>query len=251
MAQRVLAIGDTHDSPELDKDRFRWFGRLARDLRVNQVVQIGDMFTFDSLCKYADNASHEGKLKPEFLDDLASGEEALEQFNKGLGPYKCKKHITIGNHEARIYSYEDRNPEVWGLMRRDYYKVLKKGGWGWTDFGDFYMVDGVGFTHVPINRMGRPYGGKNAENQVANDAIFDVVFGHSHIEKVVTTPKIGPNKRIKVINLGSGMPNGHVEPYAKHGTTGWTYGAYELLIKSKQIVSQKFYCMEELEDRYG
>ena len=118
MAQRVLAIGDTHDSPELDKDRFRWFGRLARDLRVNQVVQIGDMFTFDSLCKYADNASHEGKLKPEFLEDLESGEEALEQFNKGLGPYKCKKHITIGNHEARIYSYEDRNPEVWGLMRR-------------------------------------------------------------------------------------------------------------------------------------
>ena len=248
---RVLAIGDTHDSPELDKKRFKWFGRLARDLRVRCVVQIGDMFTFDSLCKYADNSTHEGKLKPEFIEDLESGEEALEEFRKGLGPYRVRKHITLGNHEARIYSYEDRNPEVWGMMRRDFFKLLKRQGWSYTDFGEYYFIDGVGFTHVPLNRMGRPYGGKNAENQIGNDSKFDVILGHSHIEKVVTVPKIGPNQSVKVINLGCALPDGHIEKYARHSTTGWTYGAYELFISKGRIASQKFYCMEELEQKYG
>ena len=43
----VLAIGDMHDSPRLNKDRFLWCGRAAVELNVNKIIQIGDFLSVD------------------------------------------------------------------------------------------------------------------------------------------------------------------------------------------------------------
>ena len=137
------------------------------------------------------------------------------------------------------------------LCAGDYYKVLKRRGWAYTDFGDIHYIEGVGFTHVPLNRMGRPFGGKNAESTIGNESKSDIVYGHSHIRGTKTIPKIGKQQNITVLNLGCALPNGHIESYAKHSMTGWTYGAYELLLSKGRILADKFHCMEELEDRYG
>ena len=58
---RVLAIGDAHDSSEVDKDRFRWFGRHAAQMRPDAVVFIGDIADFDSLSRHAAPGSLGGR----------------------------------------------------------------------------------------------------------------------------------------------------------------------------------------------
>ena len=90
--------------------------------------------------------------------------------------------------------------------------------------GEFYFIGDVGFTHAPLNTMGKAYGGMHAENQIARDTLHDVVYGHSHKRVDKTYPKMG-NQYVNIINLGTSLPQGHVEEYARHTLTGWSYGS--------------------------
>ena len=249
---RGIAIGDTHDDPRIPKDRFYWLGKLAADTKADFVIQIGDFITLDSLCRYIDNASYEARKTPLYLHDMQSQEEALSAFDKGLGKFKPKiKHITLGNHEDRVESWSNRHPEIYGIMSGMMLDNFAKHGWTVSEFGQMYYIGGVGFVHVPLNEMGKPYGGKTAESRVANDALHDVVFGHSHRNRVYTASKVGDGQHLRIINLGCALPEGHVEKYAKHSSTGWTYGAYELEIADGHITDWNFVSMNNLEKLYG
>lgn len=248
---RVLAIGDAHDDPAIPKDRFRWMGKHAQAMGADYVIQIGDMFTLDSLNQHIPNDTLQGKQKNPFSRDLESAEEALSEFDRGLGSHKPKKHETCGNHERRAWVYEDMNPEAQNLLVGPMTCLLEQYGWGWSEYGEFFFLGGVGFVHAALNRLSKTYGGKNSEQTIANDAVFDIVIGHSHSGRVWRAPKIGPSQFVNVVNLGCALPHGHVEDYAKHATTGWTWGVYELLIRSGHIESASFVSMLELERRYG
>lgn len=249
--QRVLAIGDLHDDPRLpDKDRFEWMGRYAKDNKVDRIVQIGDWGTWDSVSRHEDRSTIRGRALPSFEDDLASFSLSLAAFDKGLDGYNCPKHITEGNHEARVQTYENLHPVHEGSMMLRVREAMSRRGWTSTPFGQFYFVEGVGFTHVPLNIMGRPYGGKTL-NSMGNDAVHSIVFGHSHKGTFQTFPKIGPSSKIDILNLGCGLPHGHVEDYARLSTTGWHYGVYDLTLQAGQIVSHSHVSMIRLEELYG
>jgi len=249
---RVLAIGDAHDSPGLPKDRFHWMGRHAADSRPDWVVQIGDFLTLDSLNSHDGNHTLNGRAKPAYLADMASGKEALDAFNTALpSDYAPRRHITLGNHEERIWKWTNTAPETAGMMEHEFTSILDSAGWSWGRFGEFFFLGGVGFTHAPLNRLGKPYGGKNSEQTIANDACFDIVSGHSHIGRQWRAPKIGPSQHVTVLNLGCALPDGHVEEYARMSTTGWTYGVYDLVISAGHIASASFVPMAELQRRYG
>lgn len=247
-----IAIGDTHDDPRLPKDRFRWLGALVRDTKADFVVQIGDFSTFDSLCRYIDNSSYEARSTPVFLQDVQSQAEALTEFDKGLGRFKPKlKHITFGNHDDRVESFSNRHPEIYGVLGGMVNDNFTRHGWTVSEYGKIIFVGGVGFVHVPFNAMGKPFGGKTAEHQIAAQSTFDVVFGHSHRNRLHTAEKIGDSNFVRVLNLGSALPYGHVEKYAKHSSTGWSYGAYELTLADNHIMEWNFHDMRELERKYG
>lgn len=249
---RVLAIGDAHDSPKLDKERFNWMGRHAAETRPDWIVQIGDLLTLDSLNSHESNASFAGKAKPSYLADIASGKEALDAFNTALPTgYEPRKHITLGNHEERVWRWSNEAPETVGMMEVELTSILEESGWAWSRYGEFLFLGGVGFVHVPLNRLGKPYGGKNSEQQIANDSVTDTIFGHSHIGRQWRAPKIGPAQHVTVLNLGCALPDGHIEDYAKMSTTGWTFGIYDLTIGGGHILSASFIPMAELERRYG
>lgn len=249
---RVLAIGDAHDDPRLDKERFKWFGRLAAESRPDAIVQIGDWATLDSLNTFEANDTIAGQAKPSFAEDLASLEESIAAFNRQLpGGYKPRRVITKGNHEYRADRFENKNPELKEFFALQIDQAFLREGWEVKPYGDFLFIGGVGFTHAPHNQMGKPYGGKFPENQIGNDAVFSVVFGHTHKKSSRTFPKIGPNRQIQVINLGSALPDGHVETYAAKSTVGWSYGVFELLIGGGQVVADRFISMQELGARYG
>lgn len=247
---RVLAIGDAHDGPSIPKDRFRWLGRLAADTRPDIVLQIGDWFSLDSLCKYDGNDTLRGKAKPSLKQDLASGQESLDAFEEGMGGFAPEKHLTLGNHEDRMWSFTNRTPELAELLTDNVHTLLSERGWNYSPYGELHFIGGVGFTHCPLTTMGKPYGGMHAENQIARDATHDVVFGHSHKPLVKTYPRLG-HKRTTVVNLGCALPEGHIEQYAKHSLTGWSYGVYELEIERGGIQAARWIPMASLQEKYG
>lgn len=248
---RVLAIGDAHDGPRIPKDRFRWFGRLAADTQPDVIVQIGDFLSLDSLCRYEGNDTLKGKAKPSLKDDLDSFKEALEAFDDGLGGFRPERHVTLGNHEDRIWSFTNRTPEVAELLTENLHTILTDRGWTYSPFGQLHFIGGVGFVHSPLNRLGKPYGGKTCEQQIANDALHDVVFGHTHIERRHKAVKIGPNKHVTILNLGCALPDGHREAYLGHASDGWGYGVWDLTLERGQIQAAQWTPMPVLEERYS
>lgn len=248
---RVVAIGDLHDDPRLpNKERFTWLGRMISDLDPDSVVQIGDWSTFDSVSRHEDRSTIKGRALPSFSQDVDSLDLSLAAFADGLGSWSGKKRITFGNHEDRVRIYENVHPVNEGDMYARVIHSFRKFDWQWKPFGEYLFVAGVGFIHVPLNMLGRPYNGKTV-NAIGNEAAFSVVFGHSHKGGVHPFPKIGPNQAIKVLNLGCALPWGHVEDYAKLAMTGWDYGAWELSLLDGMILSWRFWSMLEIANRYG
>lgn len=249
---RVCAIGDLHDSPHLsDKARFTWIARHIGETRPDRVVQIGDWASFDSVSRHDAPGSIKQKLRPSIAADFESLEESLSLIWKELGDVAIPRDVTLGNHEERLLRAEGATAEMVGLLWPRLYETFARYGWTAHDPYKYLYIGSVGFTHVPLNTMGRPYGGKTSENQIINDTTVSLVYGHTHRANVVSRPKIGPVPKLTVLNLGSAMPHGHVEPYAQTSLTGWSYGLFDLAIQAGQIVDHQFISMPELERKYA
>lgn len=248
---RVLAIGDAHDGPDLpDKTRFFAMGSYAAKNQVDHIVQIGDFASMDSMSSHDRNDTIRGQKKPSYKDDLESFEEALRMFDDGLDGYSCDMHVTLGNHEDRIARFVNNNPELADLLFEKFYKILTDHGWTYSPFGEFYFIGDVGFTHVPLNAMGKPYGGMNSENNIGKDSLHDVVYGHTHKQVDKPMPKLGHDS-VTVLNLGCSLPQGHVEDYARHSLTGWSYGVYDIHIRNGKITERTWVPMDALIENYS
>lgn len=246
---RLVAIGDAHDSPSIpDKSRFEWMGAYVNEIKPDVVVQIGDFATLDSLNGHVPNETFQGKSKPSYMADMESFNLALDamQIDDGI-----ERHCTLGNHERRLYLFEDKAPEAYGMMQFELDRIFARHKWTYSPYGQIQYYGGVGFTHAALNRLGKTYGGKNAENTICNDAIHDMVVGHSHVERMIRQPKIGTNNYVQVLNLGCALPDGHVEDYAKHALTGWTWGIYDITIQHGHIQDRTWVSMAQLGERYG
>ena len=263
---RVMAWGDAHDDPHLHKDRFEYMGHELIKKKPPVFIQIGDWATLDSLNFHIDDASTSGKLKPTWNEDMASLRKSLELFTAPLNAYNKKqretKHkqykpklvITEGNHENRSKIYGEKHPAVGTKLRNELIALFEEFGFHYQPFKIPYVIGQTDFLHCPISIMGKPIGGENVANTTASKSINDTVFGHTHKRQTITKPKLGSfNQFVTAIDLGSGMPHGHIEGYAKHNTTGWSWGYYDLLISKEtgRIVSDKYTSMLELEIKYG
>ena len=250
---RVLAIGDLHDDPYIAKDRFRWIGRMIADTAPDRVVQIGDICDLESLSFHSPNDSDSGRYKPRFMADLASLREALDEMFEPVRRMSAAPRfdLTLGNHENRIWRFEETAPETAGMLQRDFMVLVSGYGIAAHKYGAWLRIGGIGFTHAPFSVMGKPIGGMTAAQTVARQATFDVVQGHTHKFQHITSPKVGDDERVTVVDLGCALPQGHVQPYAKHTMTGWTWGVVELLIRAGRIQGVNQVPMFEVARRYG
>lgn len=245
---RIVCVGDAHDTPAIpDKSRFEWIGKYVRAIKPDVLIQIGDFADLDSLNTHIPNETYHGRAKPTFMADMAS-------FNEALGHIDCdgiEKHCTLGNHERRLYLFEDRAPEAYGMMQFELQRIFERHKWTFSPYGEITFYGGVGFVHAALNRLGKTYGGKNAEQTIANDCLHDLVIGHSHTDRKHRAAKIGHNNEVQVINTGCALPSGYMFQYAQHATTGWSYGICDFTIQHGHVQSQHFVTMQELGERYG
>ena len=252
---KVVAIGDLHDSPNIrDKSRFRWIAKHIKKVKPDVVVQIGDIITLDSCTHYISDDTYTARIeKPTFMREMQSFDEALEEFHYVLKGEKVKKYITLGNHEKRMWRYEDKNPTFYGMCQKEFFGTCRKYKWKVIPWGQYLMLGGVGFIHAPINPMGKEYGGEASERQIANKSKIDIVFGHSHRAQDIRVPKISDTKNdfTRVLNIGCALPEGHIESYAKHSLTGWTYQIVEIDIWDNHIMEVQNISMKKLKKLYG
>lgn len=249
-ALTVLAIGDPHDKPELPKDRFRWIGRHAAQMRPDRIVCIGDWADLGSLSVHEPAGSQRQQAQTTFVQDQESLEESLWAFHRDLPTGEIPCDITFGNHEYRAWRAANLDPRRCSDLPTRVEQAFARCRWRTHEFGRFLNLGGVDFVHVPLNIMGREMGGEHLERSVAARAMRSVVMGHTHRRGMFSASKVGQDSKITCLNLGTAMPAGYVAPYARLSVTGWSYGVYLLRLQGGAIVSEKFWDMAELEELY-
>lgn len=249
-ATRLVIIGDAHQAPGMSVDRWKWIARHVGSIIPDRVVQIGDLGEFHSLSGHERPGSVQQKAKPKFQDDLACVEEALAAYRSVLGQTRIPHHITLGNHEHRIWTHESLVAEVEGSLVPQFTDVLARYDWRWTEYRQYVFVNGVALTHVPQALMERPFNGRTL-NPIINDLTTSLIFGHSHRHAFINAPKIGPQQRIEVLNVGTAAPHGWFPDYAISEQGGLSWGICEATVQAGHIVRHEFIDMVEMERRYA
>jgi predicted phosphodiesterase len=247
---RVMAIGDAHDKPGRDKRRFTWMGRHAAETNPDVIVSIGDWASLDSLSCHETPGSQNDAERPAFFEELESLEESLSLFNRECVGQITRVH-THGNHEHRAWRAANRQPKISGDLPTRLDEGFSRYGFRTHAFGEFVDIGGVDFVHVPLNVMGREMGGQHVERNVANMTTKSLVMGHTHRAQVTNFTKIGQQRKITVVNLGTSMPWGEIERYNGLSMTGWSWGFFDLRIRDGEILSAKHHDMIEAEELYG
>lgn len=246
---RGVVIGDLHDSPHIpDKSRGAWIGAYANALKPDFINQIGDFITADSLSRHPWPVIS-SDARPTWAEDIASFDLMLAAINAPLN-WNCPKHCEFGNHELRATAFEQTHPDAVGTVTLDLISTFGARGWTCSQYGEIHYIDGVGFVHAALNRLGKAYAGKTAEIAIANDSVHDLVIGHSHVERMQRAPKIG-GRHVSIMNVGCALPEGHIEPYARHALTGWSYGIMDITIQDGAITGRTWIPMTQLKERYG
>ena len=248
---RVLVIGDVHDAPGRPKDHLRWLGQLARERRVDRVVDFGDWGDWSSLSRHDGNSTISGKSKLSFNQDAISFEESLDAFREGLGEHRPALDFCLGNHEQRVGAWEDRHPETEGMMCQRVADALTSRGWEVHPYGRLVLREGVGYVHVPLDGSGKAISGQHADKRIADLSTCDLVYGHTHKAAVRRFEKIGDRASVTVVNVGTSLPHGFVPDWCEDSTTGWSYGAFVLTIHEGRIEAASQISMLDLEDQYG
>ena len=93
--------------------------------------------SFDSCSTFDKNHTVNGQKKPNILADVNVTKEALELLHQGIDDHQCYKHYCLGNHELRLYCYENEHKEVLGAFSQQYENLCRQRGWGVSEYGDF------------------------------------------------------------------------------------------------------------------
>lgn len=247
---RLTVIGDTHCTPGVSNERFRWIARHVVATKPDRVIHMGDVGEMASVSGHERPGSLQDKAKPKFQDDLASVEDALSIYRQEIHECSIPHHVTLGNHDERIQRFENQSHSMEGALWHQFLDVLGRYDWKYTDYRGYLFVGGVGFTHVPMTLMEKPFNGRTLQ-PVVNDLTFSLVFAHTHRHAFIAAPKIGPAMRVEVLNVGSAMPHGMFPAYNVSEQGGQTWGICDVVVHGGHIVGHTFIDMLTLESRYA
>lgn len=253
-ARRVLVIPDRHNDPR-HPHRLAcstWIARYGSEHAFGDVVCLGDDVTFDSVSRHDRNDTLKGRHKPGIKADLDNHQAMEESFERGRAKdWKPRKHRCRGNHNQRLFDFENQHPENEGTHTHRYMQTLLQFGWRERGFGEIMYIAGCGFTHAPFNGLGKPMGGKTATHRAGALMCTSLVHGHTHSFEVHNAAKLDPTDRVTIVQAGCALPEGEVEHYATHSPTGWSYGVLDLTVCNGAILDLAFVSMRSLRHRYS
>ena len=262
MSKSTLVIGDTHVEANDNLDRFDVLGNFIVDKQPDHIVQIGDFLSLDSLSAWDLNkrAKMEGRR---FSEELKNGKRAVfkmmeplrqlraEQKKKKKKLYSPRMIAILGNHEDRWYRYLDTHPELIDVV--DIYKSIGFNHFGWEQvaYRDYAYIEGIAFTHIPMNGTNQPISGMSMMTTASRTHTNPVVFGHTHRFAIATDTRHGEDStQILSVNVGCYFED--VPEYAKGSIASkdWWRGLIVLDHYDKNKIDVHTYSMESLKRRY-
>lgn len=191
---RILCIPDAHIRAGENLDRFKWLGCHIIDTKPDHVVIMGDFLTLESLSHF-DKDKRKKMEGKRYIAEIATAKEALHnivyptfEYNKiqqrnRKAFYKPVRWYLMGNHEYRLDRYMEYNPTFDGLADLDKNLDLTQRNWRIIPYRDYLSIDGVDFTHIPMNKM-KACEGEYVMHRVKNVTMNSTIFAHTHNFKV-------------------------------------------------------------------
>lgn len=225
-----VVFGDCHAAPGQDLRRFEDMGRIVREVSQDtrgpvHVVQIGDWYSFDSLCTHE---SIRRRAEGRVAEEISAGELALELFHRTLGPTPdhVSLNLTLGNHDVRVDKLADEAPWFDGMY--DVSAAHRARGWNVVPYRTPLRLDGVRYQHdLPSRGGGRAIGGVNAARTLLTRVHHreSIVVGHNHVlQHAIERPHLG--RPVHAIVAGCWLD--HLEEYAGEDNTSWWSGCVVL-----------------------
>lgn len=248
VGKTVLVIGDAHAEPNQSLRRFRWLGRMVRDIKPDLVVGIGDWWSLDSLGSFDKPGSvqFEGRR---FWEDVDAGVAALQVYKESLGKFSCRHVMTLGNHEHRILRVAESDSRFSDLFS---YEVLKLSHYGWEALD--YLVpleyEGIAFVHC----FTQPSTSKTLERgvnlcrNVIQKHHTSGVFGHTHLYGYYEDLTLA-GLRMCVLNVGCYFT--HHMSYAGPDNARWRRGIAVLRNVKNGAFDPEWWSMERIISKYG
>jgi len=246
--KKVLVIGDCHVTNGQSLRRFQWAGKYLSLTRPDYCVIIGDYLTLNSLSSW-DMDKRKAMENRRFFKEIEAGNKALDEIDKGLTEFDCKKIFIEGNHEDRLTRYVSYHPE----LDDPYFTVqhqlgLDSRGWTWIPYRDYWTLSGVNFTHIPFGKV-REISGKDICSKAEAVTISSVVFGHTHELHTSCVHKQGQKHLQQILNVGCFFEQD--EDYVQGKMTNYWKGLVELDIYSYGRFDVKTVSMGHLRRAYS
>lgn len=253
----TLVVFDPHTHPEDNFSRFDWLGRMILEERPSAIVVGGDLGRVDSMSRHGDTPPCT------FKQDLEAMQEALIRMFSPLqkwnerrrvnkkGTYSPRTVWLEGNHEERARRVAREDPNGFASLV-DWDNPFNFARWydERYEYGDWANVNGVLYTHIPRNIMGRPM----AHSTICKHAETHTIYGHRHNLEVTNIPLHGSDNGVKtILSAPAYMPHQNKEPYAKNLTTGWVYGLLRVYPSGSPRIpfAYDYVSMTRMEEMYG
>lgn len=180
MSKRALLIPDIQAGPGRSTKHLEWCSKYIADKQFDIIIQIGDLGDFTSLSSYdRGKASAENRRLSKDWDAFRG---AVDLLSKGWRSYNPRLVYCAGNHEHRVYRYQEDNPALDTLP--DPVRYMGGAGWEAHGFLSVAKVEGCSVSHFfprslqgTITSTAMKYGATSAKNMVrANMA--SCIAGH-------------------------------------------------------------------------
>jgi hypothetical protein len=172
-----IVIGDTQIKPGVETAHLTWIGQYLVDQFAGQdvsIIHIGDHADMPSLSSY-----DRGKKEMEgrrYKADIKAANRGFDLLCAPLAKYNAERrardrwfpdrHITLGNHEARISRACEDDAQLEGIVTLDDLNFAEH-GWKVHKFLQPVVIDGVSYCHYFYNpQTGKPYGGQNLDTRL-------------------------------------------------------------------------------------
>jgi predicted phosphodiesterase len=241
--EKILFWPDSH-IPYHDKKAFNLVLKVAKDIKIQRNVILGDFADFYKVSSHSKDPSRTETHE----DEVEAVIKALKEI-KAIG---AKRNIFIaGNHEDRLERYlMEKCPELYSSNRIDKVLKLQELGFEYVKYKENYTLGKLKITHDC------GYSGRNAVFQNLASFQHSIIAGHSHrLAYIVEGNAVGEQRlaasfgwlgdtnkvdymhKVKVLRdwaLGFGL--GYMDP-----RTGFVYVVPVPIVRYTCVVEGKLY----------